>query len=248
LSVKSVKKRQVCRNLADQRAYWSTIDSEPCNRVAGASVQGSKTDCLKGIDLVCRALGLKASQYTHQIQQQLDACNGNWMLWQRQLFSGDIGLPGVGQVALQRLDASLGMAEWLALNQLGQGPCLVSSQACGHYLQQHFRGRQRELFACLFLNTRQQLLACRDLFEGTLDSAAVYPREVAAAALGLGAAGVIAVHNHPSGTLNPSQADLRITERLRDALALLDIRLLDHVIVAGGQSYSMAAHGDGGFF
>ena len=66
--------------------------------------------------------------------------------------------------------------------------------------------------------------------------------------LGLGAAGVIAVHNHPSGTLNPSQADLRITERLRDALALLDIRLLDHVIVAGGQSYSMAAHGDGGFF
>ena len=243
LGLKSVKMRQNYRDLAVQRSRWASNTG-----LADASLSGSEVDCLRAIAVMCTALGINAADHTLRIRQQLEACGCNWSLWQRQLLAGDIALPGVGKAALQRFDASLAMAEWFALNQLSHGPCVVSSVACGNYLQQHFRGRQRELFACLFLNTRQQLLACRDLFEGTLDSAAVYPREVVAAALEVGAAGVIAVHNHPSGTLAPSQADLRITQRLRDALALLDIRLLDHVIVAGGQSYSMAAHGDGGFF
>ncbi len=243
MGVKSGKMRQSSRELVSPLSPRVTNDS-----AEGVLYRASEVDCLRAIALVCTALGIDPACHTQGIRQQLVALKDNWILWQRQLLAGTISLPGVGKATLQRFSASLAMAEWLALNQLGDGPCLLSSDACCNYLQQHFRGRQRELFACLFLNTRQQLVACRDMFEGTLDSAAVYPREVVAAALELGAAGVIAVHNHPSGSLTPSQADMRITQRLRDALALMDIRLLDHVIVAGGQSYSMAAHGEGGFF
>jgi DNA repair protein RadC len=110
-------------------------------------------------------------------------------------------------------------------------------------LQYHLGSRNREIFTCLFLDSQHRVQRCEDLFFGTLDGAAVYPREVAVRALQYGAAAVIFAHNHPSGVAEPSSADRRITERLCAALALLDIRVLDHIIVGSGKEYSFAEEG-----
>jgi DNA repair protein RadC len=99
------------------------------------------------------------------------------------------------------------------------------------------------VFTCLFLDSQNRVQRCEDLFLGTLDGAAVYPREVAVRALQYGAAAVIFAHNHPSGVAEPSSADRRITERLQSALSLLDIRVLDHIIVGAGREYSFAEEG-----
>mgnify|MGYP006166568501 FL=1 len=99
------------------------------------------------------------------------------------------------------------------------------------------------MFTCLFLDSQNRVQRCEDLFLGTLDGAAVYPREVAVRALQYGAAAVIFAHNHPSGVAEPSSADRRITERLQSALSLLDIRVLDHIIVGAGREYSFAEEG-----
>ena len=100
-----------------------------------------------------------------------------------------------------------------------------------------------EVFACLFLDNRHQVLRYEELFNGTIDGASVHPREVVRRALELGAAAVIFAHNHPSGVTEPSQADLRITQRLKDALALVDVRVLDPLLVGDGQGISFAERG-----
>ena len=112
--------------------------------------------------------------------------------------------------------------------------CLTSPAQTRQYLHARLRDRQQEVFACLMLDNRNRVIAFRELFRGTIDGASVYPREVVKQALADNAAAVILAHNHPSGVCEPSQADIRITERLRKALALVDIRVLDHVIVGDG--------------
>lgn len=102
---------------------------------------------------------------------------------------------------------------------------------------------EREVFLCLFLNTQHQLIACEELFQGTIDASSVYPREVVKRALALNASACIFAHNHPSGMPEPSQADQRITIRLRDALALVDVRVLDHIVVGGTSTISFAERG-----
>ena len=102
---------------------------------------------------------------------------------------------------------------------------------------------EREVFLCIFVNAQHQLIACEELFQGTLDASGVYPREVVKRALELNAAALIFAHNHPSGNAEPSQADHRITMRLRDALALIDVRVLDHIVVGGTDTTSFAERG-----
>ena len=102
---------------------------------------------------------------------------------------------------------------------------------------------EREVFAAVFLDTRHRLIDYVELFQGTIDGAEVHPREVVRAALRLNAAAVLVAHNHPSGDVEPSAADRAVTARLKQALALVDVRLLDHVIVGGGQSLSLASSG-----
>jgi DNA repair protein RadC len=111
------------------------------------------------------------------------------------------------------------------------------------YLRLHFAGLEREAFRVMFLNSQHGLIKFEELFQGTIDGAAVYPREVVKAAIQFNAAAVILTHNHPSGVAEPSSADRRITERLSAALALIDVRVLDHVIVGGDETYSFAQHG-----
>jgi DNA repair protein RadC len=135
----------------------------------------------------------------------------------------------------------------LALRVLAQrhrrGAALTSPSDTQAYLRLWLAGRPQEVFACLFLDTKHRVIACEELFQGTIDGASVHPREVVRRAIETQSAALIMVHNHPSGRAEPSQADLRITQRLVQALNLLDIRVLDHVVVAAEGSVSLAERG-----
>ncbi|MFV0478209.1 MAG: RadC family protein [Parahaliea sp.] len=150
---------------------------------------------------------------------------------------------GMGQSKVAILEAAQELARRAIEEGLREGDILGSPQDTRRFLHHHLGNQSREVFACLFLDNQHRLLRCDDLFFGTLDGAAVYPREVAVRALQYRAAAVIFAHNHPSGVAEPSSADQRITERLRQALALLDIRVLDHIIVGRGQTCSFAERG-----
>jgi DNA repair protein RadC len=112
------------------------------------------------------------------------------------------------------------------------------------YLQQIYTGRYYETFSALFLDTRYQLLEAVELFRGTIDSSSVHPREVVKECLWRGASRLIAAHNHPSGVADASAADIRITEALRRALALIDVDLVDHLIIGRDHYYSLREHGE----
>lgn len=126
---------------------------------------------------------------------------------------------------------------------LEHGVALSDPQMAGRFFAGKLRHLEHEVFAVMFLDTRHRLLAFEEMFRGTLDGAEVHPREVARAALRYNAAAVIVGHNHPSGNPEPSAADRAVTARLKQALALLDIRLLDHFVIADGPPVSLAARG-----
>jgi DNA repair protein RadC len=126
---------------------------------------------------------------------------------------------------------------------LRRGNALTSPSDTLDYLRTTLRDRRREVFCCLFLDTRHRVLANENLFLGSIDGACVYPRVVAEKALRHGAAAIIVAHNHPSGVTEPSLADQAITRRLKEALALLEIRLLDHFVIGDGKPVSMASRG-----
>jgi DNA repair protein RadC len=128
-------------------------------------------------------------------------------------------------------------------NRFENAKALTSPQDTKNYLSLKLTERQREQFYVLFLNTRHQVLKLKKMFEGTLDGATVYPREVVKEALRLNAGAVILCHNHPSGVAEPSLADQAITRRIKEALNLVDIRTLDHFVIAGGECISMAERG-----
>lgn len=123
------------------------------------------------------------------------------------------------------------------------GDVLSSPDSVRSYLRLKLRGYPYEVFSCLFLSNRHAVIDFKEMFRGTIDGASVHPREVVRACIELNAAAVILAHNHPSGVSEPSQADLRITQRLKEALALVDVRVLDHIIVGEGESVSLAERG-----
>src|SRR3954470_902848 len=127
--------------------------------------------------------------------------------------------------------------------QLRAREVFESPDAVKNYLQLHLARQPREEFAVLFLDAQNRLLEMRVIFTGTLTQTSVYPREIVGAALSIGAAAVVLAHNHPSGTVQPSRADEALTQTLKAALALVDVRVLDHVIVAPGAALSMAERG-----
>ena len=120
---------------------------------------------------------------------------------------------------------------------------LTSPQAVRDYLRTRLACLPHEVFACLFLDSQHRVIGCEELFRGTLAQTSVYPREVVKAALAHNAAAVIFAHNHPSGVAEPSRADELLTMALKQALALIDVRTLDHMIVAGSQVSSFAERG-----
>ena len=151
------------------------------------------------------------------------------------------GLGGTAKRA--ELTAVLELARRAMAERLKERAVFDSPDAVKHYLQLHIASRPHEVFAALFLDAQHRLIALEELFRGTLTQTSVYPREVALRALHHHAAAVILAHNHPSGGVQPSRADEAITQNLKSALALIDVRVLDHVIVAPGQALSMAEKG-----
>ncbi len=152
-------------------------------------------------------------------------------------------IKGLGPAKRAELVAVLELARRALAQQLKEREVFSSPDAVKHYLQLHLSQRGHEVFAVLFLDTQHRLLALEELFRGTLTQTSVYPREVVLRALHLQAAAVVLAHNHPSGTVQPSRADEALTQTLKAALALVDVRVLDHVIVGPGQALSMAERG-----
>ena len=152
-------------------------------------------------------------------------------------------MKGLGVAKYVQLQAVLEISRRYLLESLQRDTLLSSPKATRDYLALQLTGMQHEVFVCLFVDAQNQLLAYEELFEGTLDGASVYPREVVKRVLHHNAAAVIFAHNHPSGIAEPSQADHRITERLKQALGLIDVRVLDHLIVANGDTVSFAERG-----
>ena len=151
--------------------------------------------------------------------------------------------PGLGPAGFAQLQAVLEMAKRHLLENLQRNEVFQDPDQVKQYLKMHLRDVRREVFFCLFLDTQHRLISAEELFTGTIDSSAVYPREVVQRALSVNAAAVIFAHNHPSGIAEPSEADKRITWRLRDSLALMDIRVLDHIVIGDGLTVSMAERG-----
>jgi DNA repair protein RadC len=151
------------------------------------------------------------------------------------------GLGGPAKRA--ELTAVLELARRAMAERLRERAVFDSPAAVSHYLQLHIASRPHEVFAALFLDAQHRLIAMEELFRGTLSQTSVYPREVVVRALHHHAAAVILAHNHPSGGVEPSRADEALTQTLKAALALVDVRVLDHIVVARGQTLSMAERG-----
>ena len=150
---------------------------------------------------------------------------------------------GRGRYRPADADQILEAARQVIEQKMQRGAEFTSPVVVKDYLRAKLAGFEHEVFAVLFLDTRHRLIDYTEMFRGTIDSAEVHPREVVKEALRLNAAAVIVSHNHPSGNPEPSGADRALTQRLKEALGLVDVRVLDHIIVAGSRTTSFAERG-----
>lgn len=200
------------------RGPSSLSDAELLAVFLGSGRRGASAVDL-GRDLLARAGGIKA------------------------LLDAPEGRPGIGTVAWCRLCAALELGKRYLDAELRGSNAVAEPGDSARYLKARLSGYPHEVFACLFLDTRNRVIAFEELFHGTIDGASVHPREVVRRCLKHNAAAVIAAHNHPSGVAEPSVDDRRMTERLRDSLALVDVRLLDHFVIGHGEPTSLARRG-----
>lgn len=150
---------------------------------------------------------------------------------------------GLGAAKSVQFAAMLELARRSLRQELKSGNALTSPGAVRDYLRLALGGLAHEVFVCIFMDAQHRVTTAKELFRGTLTQTSVYPREVVKAALAANAAAVIFAHNHPSGVAQPSQADELLTRQLKEALALVEVRVLDHFIVAGNQALSFAERG-----
>jgi DNA repair protein RadC len=150
---------------------------------------------------------------------------------------------GLGPAKKAQLAAVMEVAKRCLRQNLQSGGALTSPGAVRDYLRLAIAEREHEVFVCLWLDAQHRVISCEELFRGTLTQTSVYPREIVKAGLKANAAAVIFAHNHPSGVAQPSQADELLTRNLREALALVEVKVLDHFIVAGSQALSFAERG-----
>lgn len=150
---------------------------------------------------------------------------------------------GLGPAKFVQIQAAIELGKRYLESGLRQGEILSDPKSTRDYLMAQLRAYPHEVFACLFLNNRHHIISFDKMFNGTIDGASVYPREVVKRALGHNAAAVIFAHNHPSGVAEPSSADISLTRRLKTALELVDIRVLDHFVIGDNQAVSFAERG-----
>ena len=191
---------------------------------------------------VCLRTGMKGKSAV-ELARELIQCFGGLhglLAAERSSFAA---LKGLGSAKVAQLAAVLELARRCLHEKMRAGSALTSPGAVRDYLRLALGGREHEVFVALFLDAQHRVIAIDELFRGTLTQTSVYPREVVKAALRANAAATIFAHNHPSGVAQPSQADELLTRSLRDALSLVDVKVLDHFVVAGNQALSFAERG-----
>ena len=152
-------------------------------------------------------------------------------------------IQGLGPVKFALMQAAIELGKRFYSEKLYRGDALSSPELVANHLIHQLRDRQHEVFSILYLDSRHRIIEYEELFTGTLNSASVYPREVVKKVLSHNAGAVIIAHNHPSGVAEPSQSDLSITNKLKDALSLIDVKLLDHLIIGDGEYVSFSSRG-----
>jgi DNA repair protein RadC len=201
-------------------------------------------DALADAELLALFLGTgpRGSNAVAHAQALINRCGGLRPLLDRPP-AGLRQLPGIGPARAALIAAALALGRRHLEAELARGDALQTPQQAGEYFRRWLRASPRERFGVLFLDNRHRVIASEVLFEGSIDSAAVHPRVVVQRAMALNAAAVVLGHNHPSGVAEPSSADRHLTAQLKQALALVDVRLLDHFVVGDGPAVSMAERG-----
>ncbi len=214
-------------------------DERPREKLLERGPQALSSAELLAIFLRSGVRGASAVDLARSLLVQFDGLRG--------LLSADrerfLATHGLGPVRYAELQAALELVRRHLQESLERPDGFTSPAAAREYLQARLRDLPYEVFCCFYLDNRNRLIRFEELFRGTIDGASVHPREVVRQALTHNAAALILAHNHPSGIAEPSQADEMITRRLRDALSLVDIRLLDHLIVGDGLCVSLAERG-----
>lgn len=183
--------------------------------------------------------GVTAVDLSRQLLKQFGSLNTLMHASQADFCKGH----GLGDAKYVQLQAALEMSRRYLHETLTNKDVLSNPSDTKHFLKSQLAHQQREVFACLYLDNKHQVIAFEELFFGTLDSASVHPREVVKNTLKHNAAAIIFAHNHPSGNASPSQSDINITTQLVNALNLIDVRVLDHLIIGSGQATSLAELG-----
>ena len=211
----------------------------PRERLISEGAQALSNPELLAIFLRVGVKGMNAVQLGRELIHQFGSLSA--------LFAASLAqcsrVHGLGPAKFAQLQAVMELARRALSEELEAGHALSSPDAVKQYLRIVLGKKAHESFLVLFLDVKNRLLAAEEMFRGTLTHTSVYPREVVKAALAHNAAGVILAHNHPSGACEPSESDLLLTRALMAALALVDIRVLDHFVVAGPQVHSFAEHG-----
>ena len=214
-------------------------DQRPRERLIKFGAKALSDAELLAVFLRVGVTGKSAVDLGRDMLSQFGSLNG--------LFAADIkefsSVHGLGNAKYAQLHAVLELAKRSISEELQSAPMLSSPQAVKSYLQLLIGNKTYESFAVLFLDIKNRLITSEELFRGTLSHASVYPREIVKAALHHNAASVILAHNHPSGNAEPSDADITLTKTLKQTLSLVDVRVLDHFIVANPNVYSFAEHG-----
>lgn len=181
-------------------------------------------------------VGIRGKSAVELAKDLLNAFNGQLAQLANATLQQLSAIPGIGMAKAAQLKATFELARRAIHQEMGRTDNLSSPQAVRQWLALNLGYREREVFMALWLDSQNRLIAADELFTGSLSQTSVYPREVAKAALAHNAAGVILAHNHPSGVAEPSRADEHLTEQLKRSLALIEVQLLDHIIVAGSHS------------
>lgn len=221
---------------------WSLADPSatgPRERLLASGPRSLSDDDLLAVFLGTGTAGRPVAQLAREL---IEIAGGLRALVEREP-AALAGLPGVGPARAARFAAALEMARRCLEQNLVRTDALANPAQTRRFLTARLRHLRYEVFCCLFLDSQHRVIAFRELFRGTIDGASVYPREVLAECMAHNAAAVIFAHNHPSGIAEPSAADRQITRRLSEALALVDVRVLDHVVVGEGEPVSFAERG-----
>ena len=217
---------------------WSLIE-QPRERLFSVGAKNLSDAELVSLLLCKGANGKSTLDLARDLLQQFDGLAG--------LLSADVRqiarVPGIGPVKAASMAAMRELGHRQLYAEVQNRDVLNSSQATREYLRARFRYCKSEIFSCIFLTNQHHILRLDEMFQGTIDGAAVYPREVVERCISYNAAAVILAHNHPSGIAEPSQADIAITRKLRVALETIDVRVLDHLIVGSSQVVSLAERG-----